>query len=158
MEYNELEKQWAPLIHKFSYKYIIPGYDAEDLAQELRLVLHRADKLFDPNKGTKFITYLYAAFNAKLITIHRNVQGRQKHVPAKMVSYIPEGIDFIHKEEPNYENIDLFTGLSFEATRLSELVLSGKEEYEEWLDAGMTKKNIRTGLIELQEALRGGQK
>ncbi len=158
MEYNKLEEQWRPLIYKFSTKYVIPGFDAEDLAQELRLILLRADQLFDPNKGTKFITYLYAAFDSKLKKLHRDVQGRKKNVPANMVSYISEGIDFQFKEEPNYDDVDLFTGLSFEATQIGSLVLSGKEKSKEWLAAGMTKDEIKLGILELSKALKGGQK
>lgn len=158
MGYNELEEQWRPLIYKFSMKYTIPGYDVEDIAQELRMILFKADRLFDPNRGTKFITYLYASFNDKIIKLYRDVQGRKKHVPANKISYIPDGFDFFHKEETNYDDIDLFTGLSFPASQISSLVLDGKENRKEWQDSGMTKEDIRTGLIELRHALRGGQK
>jgi RNA polymerase sigma factor (sigma-70 family) len=156
MGYNELEEQWRPLIHKFSAKYTIPGYDPEDLEQELRIVLHKADQLFDPNKGTKFITYLYTAFNARLSKLYRDLQGRQKNVPANMVSYIPDGYDFLYKEEPDYDDIDLFTGLSFPASQIGSMVLEGKETWVEWKAAGMTGEEIRTGLVELRSALKGG--
>ena len=82
MEYNELEKQWSRLLNKFSQRYVIPGYDQEDIMQELRMTLVRANELHDPKKS-KFITYLYSALNSKCKQLYRDVQGRQKHIPYK---------------------------------------------------------------------------
>ena len=159
MEYNKLEERWRPLIHKFSTKYTIPGYDIEDISQELRVVLLRADQLYDPSKGTKFITYLYSAFDSKCKKIYRDVQGRKKHIPENIINHISGGYDYLYKkEESNYDNIDLFTGLSFSASQIVALVLEGKEKKKEWKASGMTKEDIRLGLIELRHALKGGQK
>ncbi len=158
MEYNELEKQWTPLINKFSISYNFPGYDTEDVAQELRIVLHRVNQLYDPDKGTKFITYLYNAFNARVRKLNRDTQGRKKNIPKNIISYLHDRNNIQLSEEPDYDDIDLFAGLSLEASQISALVLDGKEKRKDWLASGMSKENIKTGLNELKQALKGGQK
>lgn len=159
LSFTDLEAQWAPLINKFSYKYIIPGYEPEDLAQELRLILLKSQKLYNSDRGTKFITYLYKAFDFKLIKIWRGVQGRKKNVPANLVSYI----GYTKKEYPattrdNIGDIDLLTGLGNNARQVAEQVLMGNTKRKDWLAAGMNKEEVKSGLFDLRLALRGGKK
>lgn len=158
MEYNKLEEKWRRLIHKFSNNRTIPGYDKEDIEQELRVVLFKSDQLFDPNKKSKFITYLYSAFSSKVKKLHRDTQGRKKNIPSKMVGYLPEGIDFRNNDKEDHDDIDFLTGLSFQASRIGELVLDGKEKRREWIESGMTREQIRTGITELKQAIKGGQR
>ena len=86
MSFTDLEAQWKPLINKFSYKYYVPGLDVEDIAQELRVVLLKAQRTYNPDKGAKFITYLYKMFDSRIKNILRDTQGRKKHIPQGLVS------------------------------------------------------------------------
>lgn len=77
-------EQWKPLIEKFSFKAarraaaINAPYDADDFRQILRMTVLRAMDSFDPEKGVKFITFLYSAFfheiNKTLRTCQANVE------------------------------------------------------------------------------------
>ena len=157
LSYDELEGQWQRMLHKFSAKYVIPGYDREDVLQELRMTLVRAQELYNPDKGTKFITYLYGAFDSKCKQLYRDVQGRQKHVPANMMNV---GLDDNHHRatKDDYENVDILTGLSPSAVRMSILILEGKAKRKDWLAAGMTKDEVRMAKKELALALEEGRK
>ena len=159
--YNELEKQWNPLLNKFSQRYVIPGYDQDDIMQELRMTLMRANELYDPNKS-KFITYLYSALNSKCKQLYRDVQGRQKHIPHNMISFIGESTSLRSKREeffhPEQENIDLLTGLTTPALKISSLIIGGKTKRKDWLAAGMTKDEVRIAQEELKLALNEGRK
>jgi len=47
----------------------IQGYDRDDLAQELRLIVVKAAKLYNPNRNTIFHTYLHTAMANRLKTL-----------------------------------------------------------------------------------------
>lgn len=156
--YNELEAKWKPLLNKFSQKYVIPGYDQEDIMQELRMTLVRANELHDPNRS-KFITYLHFAFDSKCKQLYRDVQGRKKDIPINMINHLDNWTStLIHNNTNNYENIDLFTGLTPSAFKMSLLILEGKTKRKDWLAAGMTKDEIRIAREELKLALNEGRK
>jgi RNA polymerase sigma factor (sigma-70 family) len=155
--YIELEEQYKALLNKFAYKAYIPGIEKEDIYQELRLTLSSAQKKFDPNKNTKFITYLYGAFNSKLRQLYRDTQGRKKHIPNKAISYFgDENFTFYPSIEDSYSKIDLLTGLCPEAYTLATLIMEGANKRKDWVDAGMTNKEIKTGIQYLKQALQGG--
>jgi len=138
---------------------MIPGHEPEDLAQELRLILLRSQKLYNPNRGTKFITYLYKAFDSKLKKIWRDTQGRKKHIPVNLVSYMGHSeITYPTATRDDISDIDLLTGLGNNARQLAEQVLMGNTKRKDWLAAGMNKEEVKSGLSDLRLALRGGKK
>lgn len=47
----------------------IQGYDRDDLAQELRLIVVKAAKLYNPNRNAIFHTYLHTAMANRLKTL-----------------------------------------------------------------------------------------
>ena len=62
MEINDdLILQWEPKINKMLSNIYIQGYDRDDLAQELRLIVLKAAKLYKPNRNAIFHTYLHPA-------------------------------------------------------------------------------------------------
>lgn len=66
---NELILKWEPKVYKMLANVYVYGYDKEDLAQELRLVICKAAKLYNPNKKTIFHTYLHTAMANTLKTL-----------------------------------------------------------------------------------------
>jgi len=61
LSFTELNERWTPLMHKFATRCSSPDYD--DVMQELRIRLWRAQRGFNPSKGARFGTYLYRAFD-----------------------------------------------------------------------------------------------
>ena len=155
--FEYLDNKYKPLMHKFINKYRIPGYEKDDLLQELRLTLLNAQKLFKPEKGVKFMTYLHKAFDSKMKHVYRDVQGRKKDIPHNRISYMGIGS---YKEiatiEKQFETIDLITGLGKEATKISEQILKGNTSKRSWLAAGLSREEIEYGNQELAIALTDG--
>ncbi len=157
VSFEILDIKFKPLMHKFSNQYKIPGYDTDDIIQELRLSLLRAQQLYNPLRGVSFMTYLYRAFDHKMKLLYRNVQGRKKDIPQNRISYIHEE----HVMEPSIidENLDtaeLLAGLGKEAKKLSEQILQGNIHHKGWLAAGLSREEIEHGTNELIIALTDG--
>ena len=66
---NDLILQWEPKINKMLSNIYIQGYDRDDLAQELRLIVLKAAKLYKPNRNAIFHTYLHTAMVNRLKTL-----------------------------------------------------------------------------------------
>ena len=159
--FEELEKQWEPLIYKFAQKHTLPNVDVEDVAQELRLVLSKAQDKYDEKRDCKFDTYLYRAFDNTCKLMYRNSQGFKKHIPANQIIHI--GSNFTEENQPSFEDdeikhIDLLVGLGAEANKLGGLIIGGMGTRDKWLSAGMTKEQIKKAKKELKQALIGGRK
>ena len=70
MEINDdLILQWEPKINKMLSNIYIQGHDRDDLAQELRLIVLKAAKLYKPNRNAIFHTYLHTAMVNRLKTL-----------------------------------------------------------------------------------------
>mgnify|MGYP003133988311 FL=1 len=66
---NDLILQWEPKINKMLSNIYIQGYDKDDLAQELRMIVLKAAKLYKPNRNAIFHTYLHTAMVNRLKTL-----------------------------------------------------------------------------------------
>ena len=73
---NDLILQWEPKINKMLSNIYIQGYDRDDLAQELRMIVLKAAKLYKPNRNAIFHTYLHTAMVNRLKTLW--LQASQK--------------------------------------------------------------------------------
>lgn len=73
---NDLVAQWEPKVQKISSTTFIIGMDRDDLAQELRIVLVKAAKKFDPTRGVSFHTYLHTAMMNTVRTLISQAQRR----------------------------------------------------------------------------------
>ena len=70
MDINDaLLSQWEPKIQRMLGTVWIAGYEREDLAQELRIVIVKAAKAFDETRGILFHTYLHTAMVNTLRTL-----------------------------------------------------------------------------------------
>ena len=144
-------------MHSFDNKYRIPGYDTDDIIQELRLSLLRAQQLFNPDRKVSFMTYLYTAFDFKMKLLYRTVQGRKKDIPVNRISYIyEENIIEPHMIDKNLDTVELLAGLGKEARKLSEQILRGNVNKKSWLAAGLSEEEIEHGTQELIIALTDG--
>lgn len=155
--FETLDTKYKPLMHSFDNRYKIPGYDTDDVIQELRLSLLRAQQLFNPSREVSFMTYLYTAFDFKMKLLYRTVQGRKKDIPVNRIQYIHEE----NTIEPftidsNLDTVELLAGLGKEAKRLSEQILRGNADYKGWLAAGLSEEEIEHGTQELIIALTEG--
>jgi DNA-directed RNA polymerase specialized sigma24 family protein len=146
-------------MHKFDNQYKITGYDTDDIIQELRLSLLRAQQLFKPNGKASFMTYLYRAFDFKMKLLYRNVQGRKKDIPENRILYINDKhhMDIeVSQLDENLDTAELLAGLGKEARKLSEQILQGNTTPKEWLAAGLSEGDIEHGKQELIIALTDG--
>ena len=66
---NDLILQWEPKINRMLSNIYVQGYDRDDLAQELRMIVLKAAKLYKPNRNAIFHTYLHTAMVNRLKTL-----------------------------------------------------------------------------------------
>ena len=74
---DQLIEQWEAKIYKILANTSIQGMDKEDLVQELKIVIVKAAKKFNPNKKVSFHTYLHTAM---INTIRTFISKAQKRI------------------------------------------------------------------------------
>jgi RNA polymerase sigma factor (sigma-70 family) len=91
----------------------IVGMDRDDLAQELRLVIFKAAKKFDPDKNVSFHTYLHTSMVNTIRTLITKAQSRLRSQP-QIIAFSNSGENYRYSAEnfadpsPTMDNI-LFT-------------------------------------------------
>lgn len=83
-----LTEKWMPLAIRCSRGWNIPGMDAEDLAQEARLVIFKCAQRYDPSKGSFFSLAKWAIRN-KLCSLYSKTQAIKRR--ADLVSMEDQG-------------------------------------------------------------------
>ena len=86
---NELIEKWEPKIHRILAATSIQGMHKDDLVQELRIVILKAAKKFDPTKKASFHTYLHTVMVNTLRTLISKAQ-KTKNVN---IAYSIDGMD-----------------------------------------------------------------
>lgn len=101
---NELLVEFDPMIKKFTKNWHITGYDRDDLAQELRLVLITCNNKFDPSFNTSFSTFYYKSAENRLRNIAKQV-SRRPTVAYSLNELDHEGHEFLEsiEAEPEYK-------------------------------------------------------
>ena len=79
--------QWFPLIEWFSRKYHIPNITQEDLRQDLCITLVKCGNYYDPERRTKFNTYLTRSLRLEVSRLLNNKRAKMRYVDI-------EGMDF----------------------------------------------------------------
>ena len=74
---NGLIEKWEPKIHRMLATTSIQGMHKDDLVQELRIVILKAAKKYNPNKKDSFNTYLHTAM---VNTIRNFISQAQKRI------------------------------------------------------------------------------
>ena len=120
LSFNDLEKRFRPLIAKFSH-WPIFGMDSDDIAQEMRIVLAKAQKNYDPDRGESgFLHYLYRAMQNRMGQLAGRPQ-RKKRVPPTMRASLDDVTPSIR--ESGFDRVELEAGLSPPALKLVRLIL-----------------------------------
>ena len=71
--FDELVKQYHPMLLKLIKNKFVDGYDKDDLYQECLMVMDKCNKDYDEEKNIKFSTYLYASIKNKLFDLIKHV-------------------------------------------------------------------------------------
>ena len=123
---NELILQWEPKIQKMVSTVFVVGMDREDIAQELRIVLMRTAKAFDPERGVLFHTYLHTA----LVNTIRTLISRAQ----KQLKLVPQSLDILY-EDTGLQSTDIIEALT-DPTEQEELL-----ELDDWLYSQNLEEN-----------------
>ena len=89
---DDLLAQWEPKIQKMLSNVWIPGFDREDIAQELRIVIIKAARAFDETRGVLFHTYLHTAMINTLRTL---LAKAHKQLVTKSLDFTYEETDLL---------------------------------------------------------------
>ena len=130
LSFNDLERRFRPLIAKFSH-WPIYGMDPDDIAQELRIVLAKAQGNYDPNRGESgFLHYLYRAMQNRMGQLASRPQ-RKKRVPPALQASLDDANPGVR--ESGFERVELEAGLSPPALKLVRLILDrGLTAQSQW--------------------------
>lgn len=149
---------WRPLLERFcSYTERMPGFNSnvytrEDVLQELRIRLQRAQEKYDPSKGVKFVTYLWKTCFNRIEQLYRKQNGTRSRVPQGLICYFPYD-DFGLRVFDDHSAVDLLYGAPAEVHKLAQLILAGAEDREEWKKHGLTDGQIEQGVAGLKDLL-----
>lgn len=164
LSYEELEKKYGGLLRMFA-SWRITDQMPEDLYQELRLVLWKAQQAYRSSKGAAFSTYLYRACLNKVGKL-RDKTFAQKRVPAK--ARVPLCSEQHELAESSYcsmcfelpsveldtEVIDLLAAASTEAKKVARLVLHDVKR-SAWLEKShLTQDQLKKGISDLKQVLQ----
>ena len=158
--FEKFEAQWEGMLFKFARWNT--GMEQEDVYQELRILLFRAQGLFDPSKGAAFSTYLYNGCLNKVRNLEGRVKNIRSRIPPAMVSPLCTdevclGYSCAHVEletTDDVEALELLSDASLEARWIAALVLRGETRRRDWTEFGMTPEQIKVGVKELKGLLR----
>ena len=108
---NDLILKWEPKINKMVSNIYIQGYDRDDLAQELRLIVLKAAKLYNPNRNAIFHTYLHTAMANRLKTLWVQASKKIQSYSLDMQSDSDDDntyklSDFVKQLDENLDEVD----------------------------------------------------
>jgi len=89
---DELLSQWEPKIQKILGNIWISGFEREDIAQELRIVVIKAARAFDETRGVLFHTYLHTSMVNTLRTL---LAKAHKQIDTKSLDFTYEETDLL---------------------------------------------------------------
>jgi len=100
----ELLAQWEPQVQKMLQNTFVLGKTKEDIAQELRMAVLKADKYFDESRGVKFHTFLTTV----MVNTIRTLIAKAKKNKDLLEAYSIQGNSNITDEDWNTNtSIDL---------------------------------------------------
>ena len=107
---NDLILQWEPKINKMLSNIYIQGYDRDDLAQELRMIVLKAAKLYKPNRNAIFHTYLHTAMVNRLKTLwmqaSKKIQGYSLDLETSEDGNSYKLSDFVKQLDDNLDEVE----------------------------------------------------
>jgi RNA polymerase sigma factor (sigma-70 family) len=132
---DELIKQWEPKVQRFVNNTYIPGFDREDLAQELRIVIIKAAEKFDVAKKTSFHTYLHTSMVNTIRTLHTKSARRPRYVASLGASENSDSGDW---EFSGYEVADETDDIEAVLDKIDLEVLDLSDEESDYLVKRLT--------------------
>lgn len=108
---NDLILKWEPKINRMVSNIYIQGYDRDDLSQELRLIVIKAAKLYNPNRNAIFHTYLHTAMANRLKTLWVQASKKLQSYSLDMQSDSGDDnsyklSDFVKQLDDNLDEVD----------------------------------------------------
>lgn len=93
---EKLLEKWEPKVNSLLKSIKLRGYEKEDIAQELRIAILKADNKFDVSRGVKFHTYLHVV----MVNVLRGLISNSKKLLndqslESFTSALQEGKDYI---------------------------------------------------------------
>ncbi|KKL07746.1 hypothetical protein LCGC14_2582930 [marine sediment metagenome] len=162
--YEQLEEQWGPLLERFC-KRVDTSESREDILQELRIVLMRAQQKYDSSRGVKFVTYLWSACSNRIGNLYR-ARNKASRIPQELIEPLSRGVYFngdeecwIERTQPaaydDHTAVEALYGAPWEAQAIAQLVLGGVETKRGWRESGLTNEQIEKGISDLSSVLKG---
>jgi RNA polymerase sigma factor (sigma-70 family) len=153
MTYEELERQYKPLLIKFAGWNI--GMEHEDLLQELRIILLKAQRHYDPSKG-KFMTYLYRSLLNRVLRLRERTTFSKTRIPYE--NLIPlEDVENVlaASDDGNLGVAEILGGIQRpEARTIALLILNGQMKDEDWIQWGLSPRQVQSGVKHLKRVLK----
>ena len=168
---DDLILQWEPKVQKIASSVFVVDMDRDDIAQELRIAIIKADKGFDSSLGTSFHTYLHTTMMNTLRTLI--VKAQRKHIDTLSIDELLDGGEdhipsnkiqqALQLDEDNFDHIDAMelirnSKLTFKEEQFIILRLEGLTMEEITEDLHESAYTIRAGLREKVNALFEGEK
>lgn len=90
--FNAALERYERTIYTFARNcvYKLPGFDVDDVAQELRVVLWKSVKGYDPNKGATFNTLFQGNAKRHIISLIRAAETQKRSERENVVQLDPE--------------------------------------------------------------------
>lgn len=86
MGFDELYKEWDKKITTMAHRSNIPGYDPDDIVQELSIIFLKCFQTYNPSMGNKFSTLFYTAARNKLMTMFSKATIPKRQQPLGCIS------------------------------------------------------------------------
>lgn len=151
MKYEELEQQFAPLLAKFAGWNI--GMEREDLLQELRIILLKAQRRYDPNKG-KFMTYLYRSLLNRVLRLRERTTFSKTRIPRENIIRLAD-VENTLTVSDDLDAAEILGGIKRpEARVIALLILNGQTRDKDWAQWGLTSQQIQSGVSHLKKVLK----
>lgn len=157
--YEALESQWTPLLNRFA-RWGIAGIEREDLLQELRVVLWKAQQGYDPSQGVSFMTYLYTSCLHQMLNLRRRSQCKLRCPEAIPLSLDEEVLKLTLPGPNEFDDIEtcaMVSDVGPEARALTGAILADAERDSWGALLGLNPKQIEEGIEELRIVLNGGE-
>jgi RNA polymerase sigma factor (sigma-70 family) len=132
---DELIKQWEPKVQRFVSNTYIPGFDRDDLAQELRIVIIKAAEKFDVSKQTSFHTYLHTSMVNTIRTLHTKSARRPRYMASLGASENSDSGDW---ESSGYDVADETDDIEAVLDKIDLEVLDLSDEESDYLIKRLT--------------------
>lgn len=175
LSFDELLKQYERLLHKIAYQWRgILQWEEDDVMQELRLELWKAAKNYDPNrpptpgrKGRRPQSFAgYLVFCCQ----NRCWRMRRDSMTAKAVYTTPDGERLLPvalslfdenvgpaELDVAFDESEWLAGLSENACRLGEVILSGNLDPRSWgKEINLSREQMVDARDEIRQAVLAG--